>query len=110
MQVLYHILLLSVSIFLIAKMLPGVHIKSFFTSIIVAVVYSIVDFLLGWLLTMLSIPFIFITLGLFTFVINAVLLWITDKIIEDFKIDGIGQTLLAALLITILNSILNWIF
>lgn len=42
--------------------------------------------------------------------INAFLLWLTDKFIEDFEIDGFFTTLIAAFLITVINNILKWIF
>ena len=108
-QIFIKILILSVSIFLIAKLLPGIRVKSFRTAIGVAVVYSIINFLVGWILKLLALPLILITFGLFIFMINATLLWITDKIIDDFEIDGFGLTILAAFLITIVNSILDWI-
>ena len=108
-QIIIKILFLSVSIFLIAKLLPGIRVKSFRTAIGVAVVYSIINFLVGWILKLLALPLILITFGLFIFMINATLLWITDKIIDDFEIDGFGLTILAAFLITIVNSILDWI-
>lgn len=109
MHIIIKILILSVSIFLIAKLLPGIRIKSFMSAIGVAVVYSLINFLVGWILKLLALPVILVTFGLFIFVINAILLWITDKLIDDFEIDGFGLTILAAFLITIVNSILNWI-
>lgn len=107
---LWNILLLSVSIFLVAKLLPGIRLKGFVTAIIVALVYSLINYLVGWLLVLLTLPFVIITFGLFKFVINAFLLLVTDKIIDDFEIDGIRTTLLAAFLISIIDSILKWIF
>lgn len=104
------LIILSISIFAIAQILPGVKLKKPYTAILVAVVYSIVNFFLGWILSILAMPFIFLTLGLFTFVINAFLLWITDKIMDDFEIDNIKTTLIAAFGITVINAVLNWIF
>ena len=104
-----NLLLLSVAIFVVAKIMPSIHIKNFWTAIVVALVYSIINFLTGWFLFLLSLPFIIITFGLFKFVINAFLLWITDKLIEDFEIDSFGSTLIAAFLITIIDYMLKWI-
>lgn len=104
-----HLLLLSLAIFIIAQIMPTIHVKNFVTAIIIAVVYSVINFLFGWLLKLFALPLIIITFGLFTFVINAFLLWITDKLLEDFEIDTIGSTLLAAFLITVVNSLLKWI-
>ncbi|MFQ5631916.1 MAG: phage holin family protein [bacterium] len=110
MKMLLNILLLSAAIFVVAKILPGVRLKSFATAIIVAIVYSIINFLLFGIIAFLTLPATILTLGLFIFVINAFLLWLTDKFIEDFEIDGIFTTLIAAFLITVINNILKWIF
>ena len=110
MHTVWNILLLSVVVFAVSKMLPKIHIKSFGTAVIVAIVYSIINFLLGWLLVILSLPAIIVTFGLFTFVVNAFLLWITDKLINDFEIEDFLTTIIAAFLITVFNALLNWIF
>lgn len=109
-NILWNILLLSVAVFLVAQLLPGIRLKNFGTAIIVAIVYSLINYLIGWLLEFLTLPLIFITFGLFKFIINGFLLLITDKVMEDFEIDGIGTTFLAAFLITVVDSILRWIF
>ena len=109
MVTILNLLLLSSAIFIVAKVMPSIHIKNFWTAIAVALVYSIINFLTGWILFLLTLPFIIITFGLFKFIINAFLLWVTDKLIEDFKIDGFGSTLVAAFLITIIDTALRWI-
>ncbi len=109
-MIIVNILILSVAVFLVAKFLPGIQIKNFGTAIIVAIVYSVINFLVGWLLVFLALPFIIITLGLFKFVINAFLLWVTDKMIDDFEIKDFLTTLIAAFLITIIDSGIKWIF
>lgn len=108
-NILWNILLLSVAVFLVAELLPGIRLKNFGTAVIVAIVYSLINFLIGWILIFLSLPFVIITFGLFKFIINGFLLLLTDKTMEDFEIDGIGTTFLAAFLITIVDSILRWI-
>ena len=109
MSVLINIFFLSVAVFVVAQLLPSIHLKNFGTAIVVAIVYSILSFFLGGLLTFLSLPLMFITVGLFKFVINAFLLWLTDLFIKDFKIDGIGAVLLAAFLITLFDALLHWV-
>jgi putative membrane protein len=102
-----NLVILSVAVFLIAQLFPAIHIKNFGTAVWVAVVYSLVNFLFGWLFLLLSLPFLIITFGLFKFVINAIMLWIADKILEDFKIDGFGWTLVAALCISVVDTVLK---
>ena len=110
MGIIWDILLLSVAVFVVARVMPSIHIESYLTAAVVALVYSVVNYLLGWLLAFLALPLIYITFGLFKFVINAFLLWVTDKIIEDFEIRDIGSTLVAAFLITVIDSVLKWVF
>ncbi len=108
MSTLANMLILSVAVFLTANIIPGIRIKSFVTAVVVAVVYSVINFLFGWLLILLSLPFMIITFGLFKLVINAVLLWATDKLIEDFRIRDFFTTFLAALCITLVDSFIKW--
>ena len=109
LTIILKVLLLSVTIFIVAQVLPKIKIKNFGTAITVAVVLSIINILIGWLLRLLAFPLNFITFGLFNFVIFAFLLWITDQLVEDFEIKGLATTLLAAILISVINTILNWI-
>ena len=107
MGFLIHIFLLSVAVFVVAQLLPKIYLKSYGTAVIVALVYSVISFLFGWIFTLLALPLILLTLGLFKFVINAFLLWLTDQLIGDFEIRGAGTLLLAAFLITIFDFILR---
>jgi putative membrane protein len=107
MGIIINIFILSVAVFVVAQLLNGITLKSYGTAVVVALVYGFLSWLLGGILTLLSLPFIIITFGLFKFVINAVLLWITDALIPDFKINGVGTLLVAAFLITIIDYFLH---
>jgi len=110
MSIIINIFILSAAVFLVANFLPGIRIKNFMTAVIVAIVYSLINFFTGWLLVLLALPFMIITFGLFKLVINAGLLWITDKMIDDFEIKDFFTTFMAALCITIIDSGIKWIF
>jgi len=109
MSVILNLLIFSVAIFLVAKLLPTVRVNSFVTAIGVAIVYSIVNFFIGWFLTLISLPFLILTFWLFKFVLNAVMLWITDKFIDGFEIENFTWTLIAAVLISLIDSVIRWI-
>lgn len=106
----WNLLILTVAVFIVANILPGIHMKNVFTALVVAIVYSIVSFFVGWLLVFLTLPFMIITFGLFKLVINAVLLFITDKLVDDFEIKDGLTTMIAALLITLVDSGLHLLF
>ncbi|MCP4872704.1 MAG: phage holin family protein [Proteobacteria bacterium] len=91
------------------QIFPGIKVKSLGTAALVAVVFAMINFFLGWLLTLVltivSIPAIILTLGAFTVfiptLVNAILLRMVDAVLEDFEIAGwapaIGMGLLFAL-------------
>jgi putative membrane protein len=99
----------SLSVFLVAMFLPSVRVQGFTTALTVAVVYGVLKFFLYWILVVVSLPFIVVTLGLFLIVINAFLLWITDKLIDGFEIESIFSTIVASVLISILDIVLRWV-
>ncbi len=109
MNFVWSILLLAGAVFIVANVMPGIKIKNLWTTLLVAAVYSLINLLVGWLLHFLALPLIVITFGLFNFVVNAAMLWLTDHLIDDFEIKGLLNTLIAAFLITVINSILQWL-
>lgn len=106
---LINLLILSVSVFVVTQILPSVRIKGFSTAVVVALVYGVLKVLLTKILVVLSLPLMFVTFGLFYFVINAFLLWITDKLIDGFEIKGLLNTFVAASLISVIDTLLHWV-
>ena len=105
-----HILCLAAAILLIARALPSVYVDSYGTAILVAVVYGLSNVTLGTVLKLIGLPFVILTLGVFLFIINTFLLWLTDKFLDDFEIEDLGTTFIAALLITIADTVLMLVF
>lgn len=100
----------SLSLFIISKILSGFRIKNVQTAVVASAVYGIVHLLLSKILTLFSLPLMILTLGLFSFVIDAILLKVTDMLIEDFEIDGFGTAVLVAFLLSLLNMLWRGIF
>jgi putative membrane protein len=71
---------------------------------------NVINLLFGWLLALIAFPLMIITFGLFKFVINAFLLWITDLLVDGLEIKGAATLLIAAFLIAVIDSVLRWIF
>jgi putative membrane protein len=106
--------LLSAAAFLgVSKILPGFRIGNFGTALVVSAVYSILyivlHFILFDVLWILTIIPVILTLGIIFFVVNAVILWLTDKIVEDFNIDNAATLIMAAVLLTIVNWIIRFV-
>ncbi len=103
------ILTLSVAVFLVAEFLPGIRVKNFSTALVVALVFGILKAVLWKVLAILTLPLMILTLGLFSFVISAFLLWITSRLIDGFDLEGVVPTLLGAFLIAAIDTIFRWI-
>ena len=109
MLLILHLLLLAGVIFAMARAMPGIHIAGYCTALLVAVIYGLINVTLGTLLKLLTIPFIIISIGVFLLLINTFLLWLTDQLLEDFEIEDMGTTFVAAVIITLADTGLSWL-
>jgi putative membrane protein len=90
----------------LSAVLSGIHIDTFWTALLLAVVLAILNALLKPILIILTLPITILTLGLFLFVINAGIVLLTARFVDGFRVDGFGWALLFSLLLSILTSIL----
>ena len=104
-----NLLIMTIAVFVISKVFPPLKIDNLGTAFVVAIVYSLVNFFLKWILVFLTFPFLVLSLGLFTFVINGFLLWITNKLVDGFKIQGVVNTIIASVLISICSVCLHYL-
>ncbi len=98
-------LLIVFSILLIARLVPGVSVDGLTTTLIVALVLGLINITLKPILFVLTLPVTILTLGLFAFILNALLLWFVASFVEGFYIDGFIPALLSALII----SLVTWV-
>lgn len=110
MQTLLHLAVLTVTVIGIARFLPDVQVRTTGTAVLVAVVFSVLNFLLGWVIKVALFVPALLTLGLLflfvPFIINSVMLWLTDRIVEAFEIRSLRALLTSAGIITVVN----WMF
>jgi putative membrane protein len=111
MLTILHLAVLTGVVLLLARFLPSVRIKNVVSAIVVAVVFSLLNFFLGWLVkAVLFVPALF-TLGLLflvmPFIVNTVMLWVTDKLIGSFEIRTVGGLLTSSLVITLVNGVFH---
>lgn len=101
------ILLQGLVVFTTAKVVPGFKVESYSTAVVTALVYGFLSWLLKGVLVFFSIPLIILTLGAFMLVLNAFLLWLTNKLVPSVEIKGVVPLFLSAILITIGNLIVH---
>lgn len=94
-------------IFGLSYFLTGINVNSIWTALLVAIVLGLLNLVLRPILLLLSIPINILTLGLFTFVINALIVMLVDYLIIGFSTDGFVWALLFSLIISLINSILG---
>ena len=95
----------AAALFLVGYLISGVHLGSFGSAMIAALVLSLVNALIRPILVILTLPVTLLTLGLFIFVINALLFLFVGNLLQGFVVDGFGSALLGS----ILYSVIAWI-
>ena len=101
-------LVLTVAIMVTAYLLEGIHVSGFLSALLAAVVLSLLNVFFRPVLIILTLPFNILTLGLFTFVINAVLLMMVSGVISGFEVMGFWAALWGSFLISLVNAVLNF--
>lgn len=107
MEFIFKMLILGGIIFLLGQTFPRVHVRGYGTAVWTAVVYSLLNMVLFWIFVLLTLPLMIITFFAFGLVINTFFLWLADKLISGFEIEGLGATFGVALIITLANVALN---
>lgn len=106
MRFIMRIIVTSIVAFGLSYLLSGIEIDSFWTAIIVAIVLAILNAIIKPLLIILTLPITILTLGLFLFVINALIILLASHFVPGFRVDGFWWALLFSLLLSLVTSIL----
>lgn len=104
MQILIQWLLSALAIMVAAYLLPGVKIDGFFAGLVAAVVIGLINTFIKPIFIILTLPINILTLGLFTLVINALLIMLASSLVPGFHVAGFGW----ALVFSILLFFVNW--
>lgn len=91
-------LLAASALLLVAYLYPGVQVQNFTSALIAAFVIGLFNMVLRPVLVLLTLPVTVITLGLFLFVINALLFWAAASLLDGFQVSGFGAALLGSLI------------
>jgi len=97
----------ALGFYITARIVPGLTIGNWETLGVVAVVWGVLSVILKPILILLTLPVNFMTLGLFTFVINAALIMLMGQIVPGFVVKNFGTALLSAVVLSLLNVVLG---
>ena len=107
MKLLAKWLLSAVALLAVASLYSGVEIKSYSAALVAALVVGLFNTLLRPLLVVLTLPMTVVTLGLFLFVINALMFWAAAGILDGFNVSGFGAALIGSLIYSVLGIVID---
>lgn len=90
-----------------ASLIRGVEVKNFFSAVIVAVILALLNATLGAFMDLVSAPLRWVTLGLFAFIVDAVVILITAHYMKNFRVEGFGPAVYLAVAMSIFNLLLS---
>lgn len=102
-------LVAALAVGITAYLLPGVHIEGFVAALITALVLAVVNAIVRPVLVLLTLPITLLTLGIFIFVINALLVLLTSLVVPGFDVDNFWWALLFSIVLGLVNAGFHWI-
>ncbi len=106
MKILLNLLLSGVAVLIATYLIPGVNVDSFWIAVLVSVVFGLVNAVIRPVVVLLTLPVNILTLGLFSFVIIAMMVTLTARIVPGFTVDGFFPAVLFGLVESVVSGIL----
>jgi putative membrane protein len=109
MRLLLHWILSALAVWIVSRIVPGIYVSGPTAALIAAAVIGLVNATLGLILKILTFPLTIVTLGLFWFVINALMLELAAGFVRGFEVRNFMAAFLGAILLSIVSSLLQWL-
>ncbi|ABR48367.1 membrane protein of unknown function [Alkaliphilus metalliredigens QYMF] len=97
----------AAAVYIIASIYDGISVTGFQATLITAAILGIVNMFIKPILLILTLPITLLTLGLFTFVINGIILFITANLVAGFQVKSLFAAIIGSLLISVVNMVIN---
>jgi len=97
----------AVALLAVAYLLPGITVASFGSALWAALILGLVNMLVKPVLILLTLPITIVTLGLFLFVINALLFWLVGSMLTGFKVNGFWWAVIGAIVYSLISGFLT---
>ena len=107
MKIIVRWLLLAAALLLVAHLYPGVSVASFGAALVAALVLGLFNTLVRPLLVLLTLPVTLLTLGLFLFVINALMFWAAASVLAGFNVAGFSAALIGSLIYSVCGMVID---
>ncbi len=109
MRLLLHWVLSALAVWIVAHVVPGISVSGPVAALVAALVIGLINATLGLLLKILTFPLTILTLGLFWFVINALMLELAAAFVRGFEVRGFVPALIGAVVLSLVSSVLQWL-
>jgi putative membrane protein len=107
MKLLLRWLVSAAALMLIAMYVPGIKVAGFYTALIAALIFGLINALIRPLALLLTLPVNLLTLGLFTFIINALMFWLASTVVKGFYVSGFWPAFWGALVMWVVSWFTN---
>lgn len=101
-----HWIFLTLAILISAYLLPGVE-TTFFGAVIFAIVLAVINTFIKPVITILTLPITIVTLGIFSLVVNALLIWGASELVPDFYVAGFWSAFFFSIIVSLINTVLS---
>ena len=108
-NILLRFLFTSIAVLFTAKLLPGIEVTSVFALFITVILMGVLNAVLRPIMILITLPVTVVTLGLFIFIINGIILYLISLLVSGFEISSLFVAIIASILISIVSSIINWL-
>ena len=110
MNLIIKLIINAIAVFILAHILPGIHVNSYITALCIAIVLALLNTLVKPVLILLTLPITIFSFGLFLLIINGLIILFADYMINGFHVNNIWSAVLFSILLSVLQSILQSFF
>lgn len=107
MRLIVHWLLTALALLIVAHIVPGFYVSGFGAALIAALVIGLINATLGLFLKVITFPLTVLTLGIFWFVINALMLMVASSLLRGFEVRGFAAAFIGAIVLALVNLLLK---
>lgn len=107
MKIILKIIIGALALIGVAYLIPGIEVDSFYTALVVSLILGLLNLIVRPILFVLTLPITILTLGLFIFILNAIIFGFSASFVEGFSVSGFIPALLGSLLVSTASTVGN---
>ncbi len=107
MKFILRLLLVAATVLAISYFVPGIYVENFWAAVIFSLVLGLANSIIRPLISLFTLPIKFLTLGLFSFVINGLLFWLAAQFVPGVEVDSLLTAFIAALIVWAVSVLAN---